>query len=121
MRLLRHAHFHAAWRQAAHKLGKEFGRTVVVPSSSTWTSIQQLMPISRFVADNFKRSCWVAIKILARIGSVVRFETAWLTMERPRLRSCCLHVIFTGLLPPDASYDNVSVSIPYSAPTVNQR
>src|ERR1700694_2675973 len=32
------------------------------------------------------------------MGSVLRFETAGLTMESPRLRSCCLHVIFTGVL-----------------------
>src|SRR5205085_5940366 len=32
-----------------------FAGTVVVPSSSTWASTQQLMPISKFVADNFRR------------------------------------------------------------------
>jgi hypothetical protein len=26
---------------------------------------------------------------------VLRLETAWLTAVNPRLKSCCLHVIFT--------------------------
>ena len=72
-----------------------FAGTVVVPSSSICASTQQLMPISKLVADSFRRPWSVVSKILDRIGSVLRLETAWLTANSPRLRSCCLHVIFT--------------------------
>jgi hypothetical protein len=35
------------------------------------------------------------MRMLASIGSVLRVETAWLTVERPLAKSCCLQLIFT--------------------------
>src|SRR5438067_10748688 len=80
------------------------------------------MPISRLVAESFKRPLSLANRTLDRIGSVLRFETAWLTVERPRLKSCCLQVILTisSSRHNQKSIQTFVVSIPYFVPGVNK-
>src|SRR5258705_13181445 len=58
---------------------------------------RHVMPISRLVAERRMASPSVATRMCERIGSVERVETAWLTVESPLARSCCLHVNFTGV------------------------
>src|SRR5258705_8140326 len=58
---------------------------------------RHVMPISRLVAERRMASPSVATRMCERIGSVGRVETAWLTVESPLARSCCLHVNFTGV------------------------
>src|SRR5579884_1411382 len=75
------------------------------------------MPTSRLVAERRMRSPSVAIRMLARMGRVLRVETAWLTVESPLARSCCLHVIFTALVSSTdarAAYDPVRHARPFS-------
>src|SRR6266702_218793 len=56
------------------------------------------MPISRLVADNSRRSPSALNRICDRMGSVLRLETAWLTVASARLSSDCLHVICIKIL-----------------------
>src|SRR5512147_3046721 len=69
---------------------------VVAPSSWILAGTQQVMPISRLVAERRRRPFSAESRMLERIGRVLRVETAWLTVESPRARSCCLQVSFTA-------------------------
>ena len=60
--------------------------TVVAPSSSTLAPIQQVMPISRLVAESFNRPWSVASRMLLSTGSVERVATARPTIDRPLAR-----------------------------------
>src|SRR5690242_13282734 len=86
---------------------------VVPPSSWMLAGTQQVMPISRLVAERRRRPFSAASRILERIGSVLRVETAWLTVESPRARSCCLQVSFTGG-PPQMEYLHIKTDDWYS-------
>ena len=58
----------------------------LVCSSSMRAGIQQVIPISRFVAESRKRPSSEAIKILASTGKVLRGETAFETVPKPRAK-----------------------------------
>ncbi len=60
--------------------------TVVAPSSSTFAPIQQVMPISRLVAESFKRPWSVASRMLLSTGNVERVATARPTTDKPLAR-----------------------------------
>src|SRR3990170_2574306 len=67
---------------------------VVEPSSSTLAPIQQVIPISRLVAERRRRPPSVASRILLSTGSVLRREAARLTTPRPRARFSCRQETF---------------------------
>src|SRR4029077_7712647 len=54
------------------------------------------MPISRLVAVSLSPASSVLSRTLARTGSVLRFETARLTTDRPRARFSCMTESFTS-------------------------
>ncbi len=67
---------------------------VVEPSCSMRAGIQQVIPISKLVAESRRRPSSVAINTLASTGNVLRGETARETMLNPRARFSCRTVTF---------------------------
>src|SRR3970040_961582 len=65
---------------------KVLAGTVVEPSSSNFAPIQQVIAISRLVAERRRRELSVAIRMLLRTGRVLREATARLTMLNPLAR-----------------------------------
>jgi hypothetical protein len=60
---------------------------VTVPSFSIVAGIQQLMAISRFVADSLSREPYVAIRTLLVMGITALVATALPTTAKPLLKS----------------------------------
>ena len=82
-------------RLLTNSLNKRAG-TVIAPSSSTLAPIQQLIPISRFVAARRNWLSFASNKILPNTGIVLREETARLTTDRPLARFSCRQLTRTG-------------------------
>jgi hypothetical protein len=78
---------------------KSLAGTVIAPSFSTLAPIQQLMAISRFVADSLRRESSVAMRTLFVIGKVVLVATALPTILRPLIRFSWRHDNFIPDLP----------------------
>ncbi len=68
--------------------------TVVAPLSCTVAPIQQVMTISRLVAESFRRPLSTASSTLPNTGSVDRGLTARPTMLNPLARLSCRQEIF---------------------------
>jgi hypothetical protein len=71
----------------------------MLPSSSTFAPIQQVITISKLVADKRKRFSSVANKILPKTGKVERVLTARPTMLNPFAKFSCKQDTFITLLP----------------------
>ena len=87
-------------RSAGKELTKSMSRragTVIAPSSSTWAPIQQLIPISRSVAESLRRPSSVANMTLLSTGSVLRVATARPTVANPLARFSCKQDTFIKL------------------------